>query len=65
MNNDVRKVIAVVASVEHVRDAVKPLGVDVAKFVAFAEARGYLFTGDDLDELADHWAKKPWSFEKA
>ncbi len=55
MNNEVLRFANDLSSDMQMHDAVKQLGIDIAKIVAYANGRGYRFTGDELDDLADHY----------
>ena len=54
MKDDAQRFVADLASNERMQEAVKEMGTDLDRIVAYSNGYGYQFTGDELDELADH-----------
>jgi hypothetical protein len=54
MKDDAQRFLADLVSNERMQAAVKELGTDLGRIVAYSKSYGYLFTGDELDDLADH-----------
>jgi hypothetical protein len=55
MTADVQRFANDLASDATMLDDVRQLGTDVARIVEYAAGRGYRFTADELDDLADHY----------
>jgi Nif11 domain len=54
MKSHVQRFVDDVASDPRMQESVRPLLGDVARIVQFANARGYVFSIEDLEALADH-----------